>query len=219
MNARWLILVPALLCAQGTAPKSKPSEYPVHKSFKNIEIGAEYLLHSIPGPKGMLFAPNHLVVEVAIYSTSPEPLTVRQDDFSLHVNGKKLVLVPQSPGLVAYTIKYPDIERTRNLEIDAGLGNSTVTLGRRPAPARFPGDPRPEQQKPPNQPAQATVQDVGKEAPSIDELVAAAALPEGESRLPVSGVLFFSYDGKLQSIHTLDLVYRGSSGRITLPLL
>jgi hypothetical protein len=51
-----------VLCAQD-APRSKASDYPAHIALTGMEIGAEYLVHSIPSEKGDYFAKEYLVVE------------------------------------------------------------------------------------------------------------------------------------------------------------
>jgi hypothetical protein len=40
---------------------------PAHASWPRFEIGAEYLVHSIPTEKGALYARDYLVVEIAIF--------------------------------------------------------------------------------------------------------------------------------------------------------
>jgi hypothetical protein len=45
-----------------------------------------------------------------------------------------------------------------------------------------------------------------------------SALPEGDRALPVAGLLFFSYTGKVEKIRTLELVYTGAAGKAELTL-
>jgi hypothetical protein len=54
---------------------------------------------------------------------------------------------------------------------------------------------------------------------SIDERVQKAALPEGESKMPVSGLLYFPYGGKTKKIKSVELTYQGpaGTGEIKLP--
>jgi hypothetical protein len=45
-----------------------------------------------------------------------------------------------------------------------------------------------------------------------------AALPEGDRTLPVAGLIFFQYRGKTQGIHSIELIYAGPAGKVTLAL-
>jgi hypothetical protein len=45
-----------------------------------------------------------------------------------------------------------------------------------------------------------------------------AVLPEGDRALPQAGLLFFSYRGKPQGIRSIELLYSGPAGKVTLPL-
>ena len=139
--------------------------------------------------------------------------SLAQAQFGLRINGSKSVLRPDSPGFVAASIKYADWERYRGFEATAGLGNAGVILGR-PTPAeRFPGDRRPTEGRTPNPvpPVQSPMETKKEQAP-VEDLVKAAALPEGELVLPVSGCLYFQYKGKLKKIKKLELVYEGPLG-------
>lgn len=218
MRLWWFAILPAILLAQGTAPKDKPTDYPAHRSSEKIEIGGEYLLHSIPADKGMIFAQDYLVVEVALYSTSKQPLLIKNGQFTLRINGRKTVLYPEPPSMVVVSLKYPDTDSpaARNVQVEGGAGPGTVILGRPQQVERFPGDRRPQEGRPPQQP-QVKVDD--PERPTLETRLKKAALPEGDVRLPVSGVLYFKYDGKLKAIKTLELVYDAPGGAIALPLL
>ena len=41
---------------------------------------------------------------------------------------------------------------------------------------------------------------------------------EGDRPLPQAGLIFFQYRGKIQNIHSLELIYSGSAGKTTLKL-
>jgi hypothetical protein len=45
-----------------------------------------------------------------------------------------------------------------------------------------------------------------------------ATLPEGDRVLPEAGLLFFAYNGKTEKIKTVELIYSGSAGKVTLTL-
>ena len=111
---RSVILAALLpLYAQNGPPRSKASDYPAHVSLPGLEIGAEYLVHSIPGETGFYFAKEYLVVDVGVFSSTREGVAVKNDQFSLRINDGKLVLSPASPGTVAGALKYPDWEGQR----------------------------------------------------------------------------------------------------------
>ena len=45
-----------------------------------------------------------------------------------------------------------------------------------------------------------------------------ASLAEGERALPQAGLIFFPYRGQEQSIHSIELIYKGPAGQVTLTL-
>jgi hypothetical protein len=53
---------------------------------------------------------------------------------------------------------------------------------------------------------------------ALNQRVQKAALPEGERALPVAGLVFFQYYGKVEKIHTIELIYTGAAGKATLTL-
>ncbi len=221
MIAVVAMAVPGLMHAQGTTPKEKPSDYPVHAAVGRATIAAENMGHSIAAPGGMLFAGDYLVIEVAFYSDSKEPLALAAGQFKLRLNGRKTLIFPQSAGMVAASIKYPDWEQRPNLTVAGSAGNAGVIVGQPRATERFPGDRRaPENRLP--QPPRAPDQDhTGLDkapAPSTGEIVQRAALPEGEVKLPAGGLLYFPYKGKLSTLKSVELIYEGPSGGATLRL-
>ena len=203
----WL----GLLHAQGTTPKAKPGDYPVHAQLPGMNIAAEYLVHSVPVNGGALDAKDYLVFEVAIYPESGGTPLLSSGDFTLRINNRKTVLFAQTPGMVAASIKYPDWEVRPTLEATAGVGNMDVILGRPPVTSRFPGDPRPDQNRLPRQPrVPDQTRPEGQEQAArepVDVSIGRMALPEGAPHGPVSGYLFFAFQGKTKSIRSLELLY------------
>lgn len=214
----------ALSCtalAQGTDPKAKAADYPVHAEAGPLSLGAEYMVHSFSGGKHTFIAQDYLVVEVALYARPGERIEVSQGQFALRINGRKQALVAQAPSFVAASLKYPDWQSRPTLEADAGVGNTGVILGRPQQAERFPGDRRPPETRTPK-PPQAPEQDHGVEReppPKAEEVVVETALPEGNLKAPVSGYLYFAFQGKIASIKSLHLIYAGPAGAATLPLL
>jgi hypothetical protein len=219
---RWMLLaaLPGLLGAEGMPPRAAATEYPAHAPAGAFTWGAEYLGHSVPAPGGMLFAGNHIVVEVAVFGPGGKRAPIQAGQFSLRWNGRKLPLTPDPPGMVALAMKYSDWNG-RQFTMAGGVNDANVILGaptrrlpddvergrRPPGPARVPV-PQPEDRsgQTPQQPI------------SLEEVIQGVALPEGDRLTPVAGVLFFPYEGKLTKIKTLDLVWEFGAGRHTLKL-
>jgi len=219
--ALLLASAPAWLCAQGTPPKEKPSDYRVSAPAGPLTIAADYLVRSFGREGAMFWTPDYLVVEVALYSAAREPVAVAHSWFTLQMNGKKEVLMSQPPGLVAASIRYADWEMERRLEVGAGVGDTGVVLGR-PAPQeRFPGDGSARRRLPPAPRAPAPDERTGLErepARTAPEMAVEAALPEGAQTLPVAGYVYFPFKGKPKSIRTLELLAVTPEGTATLKL-
>ncbi|HWR50870.1 MAG TPA: hypothetical protein VN428_07165, partial [Bryobacteraceae bacterium] len=116
----------------GVDAKPKPSDYPVHADAGGIAIAAEYLVRSVGGEHDMFVVEDYLVLQVAVYPQKGRPLDVSNGHFRLRINGKdKELRLPQTPGMVAASLKYPDWERRKNVEVGGGTGDQTVILGRR----------------------------------------------------------------------------------------
>lgn len=205
---------------QGTQPKSQPAGYPAHARAGAISIAAENMGHSLATAEGAILVNDYLVIEVALYSD--QPFAISSGQFTLHRAGRKQVLLPQTPGIVAASLKYPDWEQRPTLVGGVGVGDGEITLGR-PAPVgRFPDDRRAQSRIPggiPRAPDPPDRSGADKPPPtSIEEVVSRSALPEGEVHPPVSGFLFFPYKGKLKAMRDLELRYEGPAGAVSLPL-
>jgi len=193
------LVLAACLAGQGTKPRANASAYEIQGSVGDVSIGAEYLVHSIPASTGYLIAEDYLVVEAALFGPRSGTIRLAPSDFQLRINGAVKALEAQPSGSVAYSIKDP---------------------GRLVAPQRAPGDPN--SPAPPKLPGHvptsvSNLPGYEKEAPPpVEQQVARAALPWGESKLPVSGTLFFPFKGKTTSIKSLELIYNGPAGPVTL---
>ncbi|HWY49766.1 MAG TPA: hypothetical protein VNX70_20430 [Bryobacteraceae bacterium] len=204
-----------VLCAQD-APRSKATDYPAHIALTGMEIGADYLVHSIPGEKGGYFAKEYLVVEVALFPTTKTGLKISSGHFTLRIN-KKSTLSAQSAGMVAAALKYADWEQRPQMTASAG----PLIYGA-PQGGRFPGDPTTPRPLPNPVPTQTGSGNVDKQSDLlIEEAISRAALPEGVITEHVKGCLFFRFKGKLKSIKSLDLIYETgpNSSAVTIPLL
>ena len=199
------------------APRSKASDYPAHITLPSMEVGAEYLVHSIPCDKGGYFTKEYLVVEVAIFPAVKDRLKISSGRFTLRINNKS-TLIAQSPGVVAASLQYSDWEQRPQMTAQAG----PLIYGA-PQVGRFPGDPtQPRPLPTPRVPNQTDAGNVDKQQDlPIEEAIARAALPEGIIAEHVKGCLFFRFEGKLKSIKSLDLIYDAgsSSPKATIQLL
>lgn len=221
MSYRVILLLPLLagaLAAQyGTTPRPSEQDYPAHVKLEKLSMGAEYTVHSFSGGRETFIARDYLVVEVALFPAKGESITVNAGQFTLRVNGRKQALVPQAPEFVAASLKYPDWENRPRAEVAAG----PVVFGAPQPVGRFPGDPQgmprvptPDPRVPSDNPS-----GVEKEPPvKADELVVQTALPEGEHHGPVSGYLYFAYQGKIKRIHALELDFASPAASAVLPL-
>ncbi len=52
----------------------------------------------------------------------------------------------------------------------------------------------------------------------MEQRVEKCALPEGDRALPVAGLIFFPYHGKLDKIQSIEMIYAGPAGTATLTL-
>jgi hypothetical protein len=217
-----LALVSAAWLSAQTTAKEKATDYPVHADVGTLSIGAEYLVHSIPAHSQTFFARDYLVVDVAVFPGRQEPVEIGNNTFTLRINGRKETIFRDTPGFVAASLKYPDWEQQRRAEMEAGVGNAGVTIGRPTAVGRFPDDPTPGHSRLPPAPKAPTPDEsagIEQDAPqNVDEALAQVALPDGPASKPVAGYIFFHYRGKAKSIKSVELVYEGKQGSVTLKL-
>ena len=225
MAPRTILLAAALgaaACAAGAEPKPRAEDYRSHGAAGGVAIGAEYLVRSLPSAGEMFFVRDYLVVEVAVYPARNSPVLVAHSHFTLRLNGRKQALFPQTPGIVAASLKYPDWEHRPALTASAGAGDAGVIIGRPRTAGRFPGDPRPGRERLPEAPRVPGPQNPGgierAERQQPDAAAVSAALPEGEATSPVSGLLYFAYRGKTKAVKKVELIYAGEAGNLTLRL-
>jgi hypothetical protein len=205
----------------GSEPRANAADYPAHSQAGKLAIGAEYTVHSFSGSGHTFVAEKYLVVEVALYPPPGVEVLVAESRFGLRVNGKKRPLEAQSAFFVAASLKYPDWEQSRSVEGWGGSGDTGVILGR-PAPTeRWPGDPRGRIPRPPPRAPKPEDRSGIEHTPekTADQVAVEAALPEGPTRRPVSGFLYFPYSGKTKGIKTLELLYLGPEGETALKLM
>jgi len=216
------IAVAVLAHAQATPPKQNPADYPSHANLeRGFEIAAEYLVHAIPTAQGSLFTDDYLVVETAFFGLFKDTLTISAEQFALRINGQRVPLMAQAPGMVAASMKYPDWTQRPRTVGSVGMGGPAVIFGQPRPVERFPGDPSARTgPTAPRAPEPADPSGQEKEAPMpIEEQIRLAALPEGVQVPPTAGLLFFPFKGKTKSIRSIELLYDGPAGKVTLKLL
>jgi hypothetical protein len=209
--ACFLASCAAAWCQAGVPPKNAAADYPAHAQAGEVAIGAEYLVHSFSYGGQTFFAPDYLVVEVAVFPAKDKEIELSAASFALRMNGKKGAMFPEPAGFVAASLKYPDWEYRRTLEAGAGAGNTDVILGRPEPVPRFPGDRREQERRGPQRPRAPAEVSSGvekQETPAPAEAVVESALPEGPRSKPAAGHLYFRYKGKTKSIKSLELLYR-----------
>jgi hypothetical protein len=121
------------------------------------------------------------------------------DDFSLRINEKK-TLPGQPYGLVFHSLKDPEWEPPEKAESKSktsiGGGGAAGQGDSKPAPVHMPF----ELQR------------------AMEQHVQKASLPEGDRALPEAGLIYFEYRGKPDRIRSLELIYTGPAGKVTLTL-
>lgn len=213
-SAAVVILLAGAAFAQGTQPKPKAAEYPVHARIGQVDFGAEYMVHSISADNSTFTAEDYLVVEVGVFPDLGAQAHIDTRNFTLRVNGKKDLLYAQAPSMVAASLRYPDWERRRSMDVYAGAGDRGVVIGRPQSVERFPGDNRPASSRLPGPVPRVPADPGGKpEKERFDpaEIVTRAALLEGITKHPVSGYVFFAYRGKMSNIKKLELLVKSES--------
>ncbi|MGH9631752.1 MAG: hypothetical protein ACRD7E_25890 [Bryobacteraceae bacterium] len=210
------ILFVSGIAGQGTETKSAPAGYPVHQKIENGAIAADYLVRTVFGKGQTYYTDDYLVIEVAIFPDEGREMEVLASNFTLRLNGKREVLFSRPPAMVAASMKYPDYHHPRGLVVAAG----PIIVGRPGRVERFPGDPRPQQDRLPGQPRVETKPSgvPPAEIPTAEEVVTGTALKEGAADHSLSGYLYFPYRGKLKSVKSVELLVRNGSDTAVLRL-
>ena len=214
LPALMLALLPLGVLAQGTSPRTKPADYPVHGHAGGLNIGAEFLYRTVPAGADSIFVKDFLVVELALYGPDNTRVVISPGHFLLRINGSKRPVLPLSAEVVAYHQRWDSDWRGAAIE----TGDSRVVLDRPVPGPRFPDDPRHRLPRLPRMDTDSRDGAPRRARPEPVEVMKQAALPEEEQRLPVAGCLYFPYDKKTKSIKRLELIYQGPAGAVTLLL-
>lgn len=197
--------------AKGLPPRPTPADYPDQIEVGKVTLAAEFQGHAIPTLQGNLTTEDYITVEAAFFGPSGARVKLSLTDFALRINGKKSV--PGQPyGAVLWNVKDPEWVPPEPV-VSKEHPNLVATAEERAA----------------EKPSSGGVNAGEKEPPPIvhvpievvrarHQRVQKSALPEGDRALPVAGLLFFSYTGKVDKIRTLELIYTGAAGKTELTL-
>jgi len=183
-------------------PRATPADYQAQAQTGSMTIAAEFVGHFVPTLQGNLSTEDYVVVETGMFGPPEAPVKLFLGDFSLRINGKKTALPAQPFGMVLKSLKDPDWEppapaessSTSKTKINTGGGGSRDKDP--PAPVRIPVE------------VQRAMQ----------QRIQKASLPEGDRTVPVAGLVFFQYSGRTEGIRSIELIYNGSAGSVTLEL-
>ncbi len=190
---------------KGMPPRATPADYPDQAEAGKVKIGAEFQGHAVPTLQGNLTTEDYVSVETGFFGPPGARINLSFENFALRINGKK-TLPSQPYGVVLENVKDPEWAPPEPEKSTAKHSNLSIGDEQEQAPkgeAKEPVFPV----RPPIEVQRAMNQRVQK-----------AALPEGDRALPVAGLIFFWYSGKVEKIHTLELIYTGAAGKAILTL-
>jgi hypothetical protein len=185
--------------AEGIPPRAAPTDYQFHGQAGTLTVAAEFTGHAIATPESTLMTEDYVAIETAVYGPADTKMNLSRDQFSLRLNGKKALLASQPYGLVVKTLKDPEIEPTAaetksKTSVNAGGGQQADNSP--PPPFRVPDNVRRE----------------------WGQRLQRESLPEGERVLPQAGLIYFPFHGKTEKLQSIELIYTGPSGSVTLAL-
>ena len=177
-----------------------------------MDLSAEFWGRTIPlkDDQGNLLAvasDDHIVVEVKATAPRTQHPRLNTIQFKLRLNGS--TLIPDTPGMAASAVKYPDWSQRPRLEAQTG----PVILGRPQPTPRFPNDPNgrvpPSRTGKPQEP---------KPDLSIEERMQQAAWADGEISSERTGLLYFPWRGKVAKIKSLEIEWTDGEEHKTVKL-
>jgi hypothetical protein len=203
----------------GVPPRAHASDYPVHQSAKTAELAATILpVGQIERVFSAEIARQYVVVEVAVYPHDGQTFDIDWFDFALksgatvsHVEKPRDVATPwpEKSGI-------PD--KPVSLISETGVvysRSSDPVNGRRSGWGTYEGvgvtnDPR--AAAPPPAPKQ------GQDPQVVEQRVRERSLPQGQTRIPVAGYLFFPQYGKKHKNETTELQWSKDDASVVLHL-
>ncbi len=184
----------------GLPPRATPTDYQAQGTAGQITIGAEFAGHSVPTPDGPLSTEDFVVVEAGFFGPPGAKLQLTEGDFSLRINGNKKTIASEPYGVVVDNVKDPEwvppeAPKQSKTSIGGSSGGGAADNGP-PTPPKVPFE---VQRK-------------------LSMRVRKASMPVGDRTLPEAGLLYFKYRGKEKGIHSIELIYSGAAGPVTLTL-
>jgi len=184
--------------SKGLPPRATPADYQAHTQVGTLTLAADFVRHSVPTPEATYSTEDFVIVEIGLFGPPQARLKLSIGDFSLRINGKKVAMPSQPYGLSFSSLKDPEWEppskpKAEKPTLNAGGGqpdDSFHPIVRMPIELKR----------------------------AMQQRVQRASMPEGDRALPASGLLFFEYRGKPESIRSLELIYTGPAGKATLEL-
>jgi len=190
----WLVVSVTLL-----AQTPKATDYASRTRLAGIEIGAKYLPQGVPSGSGIYLDRKFLVIDVGVFPEAGKSLTVSKNQFTLSVDGK-VTLSAQTPGAGSSS---GSLRAAR----DSSSSDSSVQLGGPPIPLPSGNKTQELESSMPRRPISLDPEQSSPNAPARK-----AALPEDLTNKPVSGYLFFRFNGDPKSIRSLELTYTAAGG-------
>jgi hypothetical protein len=184
-------------------PRAAASEYQAQGKAGEVTIGAEFAGHSVPTPEHTFSSEDYIVVEAGLFGAPGAHTTLARSDFSMRINGKKVASPSEPYELVFHSLKDPEWQPPETPE--AKESKSSLTTG---GGGGGGGDKLPP--IPPKMPFPLRR--------AMEQRVQRSAMQEGDRPLPQAGLLFFRYGGKAEGIKSLELIYSGAAGAVTLTL-
>lgn len=184
---------------KGLPPRASASEFQARSKVGDITIGAEFAGHSVPTVQMTLKSDDYVVVEVGLYGGPDAHASLSHGEFSLRINGRKAPIASQEYSAIFESLMDPEWappdSKDKSSKTSLGGGGGDQSNG----------------PPPPVHPPFALKRGWQLETQK-------SALPEGDRQLPVDGLLFFRYGGKEKGIDTVELIYQGPAGSVTIPL-
>jgi hypothetical protein len=184
-------------------PRAAASEYQAQGKAGDVTIGAEFAGHSVPTPEHTFSSEEYIVVEAGLFGAPGAHTTLARSDFSMRINGKKVASPSEPYELVFHSLKDPEWQPPEAPEAKESKGGLTTGGGGGGGGDKLP----PIVPKMPFPLRRA-----------MEQRVQRSAMQEGDRPLPQAGLLFFRYGGKAEGIKSLELIYSGAAGAVTLTL-
>ena len=188
--------------SKGLPPRATPADYQAQAKAGAVTIAAEFKGHAVPTAQGPLTTEDFVVVEMGLFGAPDARMKISADDFSLRVNGKKAALPTRPFGMILSSVKDPEW-----IPPEPVKSKSKTSLGGGGGGGGDQGDAPPPPPKVPFEVQRAMAQRVQK-----------ATLAEGDRTLPQAGLVYFQYRGAVKGIRSVELVYDGLAGKVTLAL-